>query len=83
VIAPGDFIFYSGKLWPEWRNQALVTGLATQSLARVSFSGDTATEDQRWDFGKRLRDIAEGSDGAIYLAEDGKGGRILRLMPAG
>jgi glucose/arabinose dehydrogenase len=82
VIAPGDFVFYSGKLWPEWRGQALIANLATQSLVRVSLAGGTGTEEARTDFGKRLRDIAEGPDGALYIAEDGKGGRLLRLAPA-
>jgi aldose sugar dehydrogenase len=80
VIAPGDMIFYSGRLWPQWRNQALIVGLSTQSLVRVSVSGQAA-EEQRVDFGKRLRALAEGPDGAIYIAEDGKGGRLLRLVP--
>ena len=82
VIAPGDFVFYSGALWPEWRNQALIANLGTQTLVRVSLSGNAGTEEQRVDFGKRLRDIAEGPDGALYIAEDGKGGRLLRLTPA-
>ena len=81
VIAPGDFIFYSGELWPEWRNQALIANLATQSVVRVSLSGDKGAEEARTDFGKRLRDIAEGPDGAIYVVEDGEGGRLLRLTP--
>ena len=82
VIAPGDMIFYSGALWPEWRNQALIVNLGTQSLVRVSVNGGRGTEEQRVDFGKRLRSIAEGPDGALYIAEDGKGGRLLRLAPA-
>ena len=37
-----------------------------------------------WDFGARLRDVAEGPDGALYVLEDGErgsGGRLLRLTP--
>jgi len=83
VIAPGDFVFYSGKLWPEWRGQALIANLGSQSFVRVSLAGGKGTEEARIDFGKRLRDIAEGPDGALYIAEDGKGGRLLRLVPAG
>ena len=82
VIAPGDFVFYSGKLWPEWRNQALAAGLATMSVVRVSLSGGTGKEEARYTFDKRLRDIVEGPDGAIYVVEDGPGGRLLQLTPA-
>jgi glucose/arabinose dehydrogenase len=81
VIAPGDFVFYSGKLWPQWRGQALIANLGTQSLVRVSLSGGNGTEEARVGFGKRLRDIAEAPDGALFIAEDGKSGRLLRLTP--
>ena len=82
VIAPGDFLFYSGELWPEWRGQALAAGLATMSIVRVSFARDRGTEQARYKFDKRLRDIVEGPDGALYVIEDGPGGRLLRLTPA-
>jgi glucose/arabinose dehydrogenase len=81
VIAPGDFVFYSGKLWPQWRGHAIAAGLGSQSLVRVSLTGNTGREEQRTNFGKRLRDIAEGPDGALWLIEDGEGGRLLRLTP--
>jgi glucose/arabinose dehydrogenase len=81
VIAPGDFLFYSGKLWPEWRNQALATGLATTALVRVSLEGGKGTEEARYKFDKRLRDIVEAEDGSLYLIEDGAGGRLLHLTP--
>jgi glucose/arabinose dehydrogenase len=82
VIAPGDFIFYSGKLWPEWRNQALIANLATTAIVRVALEGDKGTEEARYPFEKRLRDIAEADDGSLYVIEDGPGGRLLRLTPA-
>ena len=29
----------------------------------------------------RIRGVAEGPDGALYVLTDGNGGRILRLIP--
>ena len=81
VIAPGDFLFYSGKLWPEWRNEALATGLATMALVRVSLENGKGTEEARYKFDKRLRDIVEADDGSLYVVEDGPGGRLLHLTP--
>lgn len=81
VIAPGDFIFYSGKAWPEWKGQAIVAGLKTQCLARVSLSGNHGTEVARYDMGHRMRDVIEAPDGSLYAIEDGKGGRLLHLTP--
>ena len=79
VIAPGDFIFYSGKLWPEWKGQALITGLGSQGLVRVRIDGARGIEEARYPLGKRIREIREAPDGALLLLEDGPGGRLLRL----
>jgi glucose/arabinose dehydrogenase len=85
VIAPGDFLFYSGKLWPEWRNQALIAAMqrSAPGIVRVSLTGDKGTEEARYPFDKRLRDIVEAADGSLYVIEDGPGGRLLHLTPAG
>lgn len=82
VIAPGDFIFYSGELWPEWRNQAIIANIGSQSIVRVSLDGNQGEEEARTEFGSRLRDIAEAPDGSIYIVEDGDGGRLLQLNPS-
>jgi glucose/arabinose dehydrogenase len=31
--------------------------------------------------GKRIRTVSQGPDGALWLLEDGKNGRLLRLAP--
>ena len=79
VIAPGDFIFYSGKLWPEWKGQALIAGMGYPGLVRVRIDGDKGREEARYPLGKRIREIREAPDGSLLLLEDGKGGRLLRL----
>lgn len=81
VIAPGDFIFYSGGLFPDWRGQALITGLKSEALIRVAIDGSKATELARHDFGARLRAIAQGPNGAIWVAEEGPQARLLKLTP--
>jgi glucose/arabinose dehydrogenase len=81
VIAPGDMIFYSGKLWPQWTNQALIAGLGTQALIRVSIAGAKGTEQARYPMGHRMREIVEAADGSLYALEDGPGGRLLHLTP--
>ncbi len=79
VIAPGDMIIYSGDMFAPWKGQALIPGLSTKALIRVGIEGESATELARYDFGKRLRSIEQGEDGSIWIAEDGEGGRVLRL----
>jgi glucose/arabinose dehydrogenase len=81
VIAPGDFLFYSGSLFPEWQGQALIAGLDSEALVRVEIMGAKAVERARYGFGARLRDIVQGPDGAIWIAEDGTQARLLKLTP--
>jgi glucose/arabinose dehydrogenase len=85
VIAPGDYIFYTGGKFPAWKGQALITGLVATGLVRVRIDGDKAVEEARYPMDNRIRDIAQGPDGAIWLIEDGEGsdsGHLLKLDPA-
>ncbi len=82
VIAPGDMIFYSGKMFGDWRGHALIAGLKTNAVVNVKINGEKATEVGRYDMGNRIREIVEGPDGAIWLLEDGEKGRLLRLTPS-
>lgn len=79
VIAPGDMIIYSGDMFGPWKGNALITGLKTKALVRVTLDGETATEAARYDFDNRLRSITQGPDGSIWVAEDGENGRVLKI----
>lgn len=79
VIAPGGMIFYSGKLWPEWKGQLLIAALNPAGVVRVKIDGDKASEEARYPMGKRIRAIAEAGDGSLLVLEDKAGGRLLRL----
>jgi glucose/arabinose dehydrogenase len=84
AISPGGMTFYSGKLFPQWKGSAFIAALSGKGLIRVEISGRSARKAEMWDFGARLRDVAEGPDGALYVLEDGargSAGRLLRLTP--
>ena len=68
-------------MFPEWRGDALIAGLKTQAIIRVSIEGEEATEVARYDMGERIRQIVQGPDGAIWVLEDTENGRLLRLTP--
>lgn len=83
-ISPGGMIYYSGAMFPDLKGSLLICAMSDAGLAHVTLSGDTATPAHFWDFGTRLRDIAQAPDGAIWLLEDGgkgAGGRLMRLTP--
>ena len=79
VIAPGDMLIYTGTMFKGWQGHALIAGLGSQAIVDVAFDGDKASEVTRHEFDKRLRSLAQGPDGALWVAEDGKDGRLLKL----
>ena len=81
VIAPAGLAFYEGDLVPAWKGSALIGGLKTQSLSRVTIKGDAAHEEDRFAMEGRIRDVAVASDGAVWVIEDESPGRLLRLSP--
>jgi aldose sugar dehydrogenase len=84
VISPAGFIIYSGKTFPQWVGNGFIGGLSSESLVRVEFGNGTAREAQRFDMGRRIREVEQGPDGAIWLLEDQRnltGGRLLKLTP--
>jgi len=82
TITPGGMLIYSGNMFPQWRGDALIPGLNGQALIHVRIRGASAVKADRWDFGQRLRGIAQGSDGAVYILEDGSDAKLLKLTPA-
>ncbi len=83
VIAPSGFMFYTGTLFPEWKNNLFIGGLRGQRVSRLTLSGDKITGEE-WlftDLHKRIRDVRQGPDGAIYLLTDETAGQILKVTP--
>ena len=82
IIAPGSLTFYTGTMFPQWRGSALVGGLATRTLNRITFDGKGgATPAERWDVGHRIRDVEVGPDGALWMLEDANSGGLFRVTP--
>lgn len=81
VIAPGDFIFYSGDRFPAWKGQALIAGMGSMGLVRVAIEGQKAREVERIALDQRIREIRQGPDGAIWVLEDGETGRLRKITP--
>ncbi|WP_372782389.1 PQQ-dependent sugar dehydrogenase [Phenylobacterium sp.] len=81
VIAMGNLVFYDGKLFPQWKGSALVSGLASLSLNRIVITGATAKSAERWNVGHRIRDVEVGPDGALWMLEDARPGGLFRVTP--
>ena len=81
VIAPGNLMFYSGSLFPQWKGSAFVSGLGSGTLNRITVDGATAKAAERWTMGFRVRDVEQAPDGALWLLEDSASGGLYRLAP--
>lgn len=82
VVSPSGAIFYDGAMFPAWRGNALVGGLSSQGLVRLTFDGERIAVEERIDMQRRIRDVMQADDGALYVIVDAKDGGLLRLTPA-
>ncbi len=82
VIAPGNLVFYNGKMFPQWEGSAFVSGLSTMSLSRITFDGKGGAKPaERWSLDHRIRDVEVAPDGALWLIVDSTSGGLYRLTP--
>ena len=79
-IAPSGMTFVTGDLYPDWKGHLLVGSLKFQYLELVKLKGNTVIGRQKiaTDIG-RLRNVAQGPDGYIYMGVEGKG--IVKIIP--
>lgn len=82
VISPSGMIFYTGSMFPEWQGSALIGGLSSQGLVRVTVTGGQAEEAERISLGARIRDVEQAPDGSVYVLTDQDNGNVWRLRPA-
>lgn len=83
VIAPSGAQFYTGSAFPAWRNSLFVGGLASTRLVRLVIENGRVTGEEHLltDRSKRIRDVRQGPDGALYLVTDEDNAELLRIAP--
>jgi glucose/arabinose dehydrogenase len=82
IVAPGSLTFYNGAMFPKWKGSALMGGMGSQTLNRITFDGKGgAAPAERWSVGKRIRDVAVAPDGAVWMLEDKNPGGLFRVTP--
>lgn len=80
-VSPAGMIYYSGAQFPTFRGSLLICTMSNPGLAQIAVSGDDARPVAFFSFNRRLRDIAQGPRGEIYLIEDGPEAQLLQLEP--
>jgi len=76
--------FYTGDKFPNWENHLFMGALAHQKVLRVELDENNEVAHQeelvRAELG-RIRDVATGPDGYLYLLTDASDGGLYRLEP--
>jgi aldose sugar dehydrogenase len=80
-IAVCGLDFYTGDAFPEWKNDLLVGGLAQQEVRRLRIVNQKVVSQEiiLKNIG-RVRDVATGPDGNIYVILNGPD-RLIRMIP--
>ena len=81
VISPSGIAFYTADAIPGWKGNLLISGLSSEAIIRLNLDGEKVAGEERIPMGTRIRDVAQGPDGAVYALTD-EGGEILRLTLA-
>jgi aldose sugar dehydrogenase len=78
-IAPSGMAFYTGTMFPEWQGNLFVGALAGTALWRLTVTNSAVTaREEVPGIDVRVRDVAQGPDGAIYFIDE-TNGRISRI----
>ena len=85
AISPAGFIIYKGDLFSDWTGNGFIGGLSSKALVRVAFNQNEegewdAKEAERYEWGKRVREVEQDSKGNIYVLEDKEGGRLIKIL---
>jgi len=81
VIAPSGMMVYDGDLFPEWQGNIFVGGMVSTKLVRLQMQ-DGKVVGEEWllqDRGRRIRDVKQGPDGAVYVVTEAADGELLRI----
>ncbi len=84
VIAPSGAEWYTGDAFPAWRGSLFIGALRETRLVRVTIENGRVTGEEHFlaDRGRRVRDVRQGPDGALYVVTDEDNGELLRIGPA-
>jgi glucose/arabinose dehydrogenase len=89
-IAVTGMTFYDGRVFTGWARNAFVGGLRygetprTGQLQRIEFNEnweELRREPMLEELGQRIRDVAEGPDGLLYVLTAENRGAVLRIEP--
>ncbi len=80
-IAPSDMIFYEKDLYPELKNNFLITALVSKDVKQININNLTTQKSLFTDLNFRLRNIQDSPKGYIYILTDGPNNKLIKILP--
>lgn len=79
VVSPSGMTFYSSDHKAEWKNNLFIGALSGKHIVRLILRNNKVVGEERLlaDQNQRLRDLTQGTDGALYAVTDG--GKLYRI----
>lgn len=81
VIGPSGALFHDGDMFEEWEDDLLIGGLVATGIVRLDIRNRKVVGEERLltERGRRIRDIAEGDDGELYVVTDEANGQLWKV----
>lgn len=82
-MAPSGLAYYDGDAFPEWQGNLFAGSLGFEQLHRLVLNGSEVTHEEVLlaDTVGRIRDVAQGPDGLLYVITDEEDGGVYQLRP--
>jgi aldose sugar dehydrogenase len=83
-MAPSGLAYYNGDTFPEWQGNLFAGSLGFEQLHRLELGGDEVVHEEILleDTIGRIRDVAQGPDGNLYVITDEEDGGVYMLRPS-
>jgi glucose/arabinose dehydrogenase len=81
VIAASGLTFYTGDRYPGWKGNLFVGSMTPGALVRLEMKNGAVVKETRYlgELKSRVRDVAQGPDGFLYIVTDHDNGSLLRV----
>jgi glucose/arabinose dehydrogenase len=81
VISPSGMTVYVGERFPEWTGSVMIGSLSRLGVVRLVIEDRAVAHEEIIPLGARIREVAAGPDGYVYVLTDQTEGDLLRLQP--